>query len=444
MGISSTPKQFNLVELTTKFTAKNKFILLLTVILLASLSSLKAQVTGTIFRDFNGNGTQQTVAPTIEPGIAGVTVNAYNSADALLATTTTAANGTYTLAVGTSSVRIEYVLPSNCFVNPSIDYSGLSGSAFGSNVQFKTGGSGVTANFAVTNPEDYVSSTNPNFLINTYRNGNPLVIGTGVTPANSPAMYQAAYNNSGTTPTPTAIATGGEIGSTWGIAYSKPYKKVFTSAFVKRHAGLGAGGDSKLPVPANAPGSIYIVDPTGKTGTFFFSLDGLGAAYYTHDHTAGATLNVRSNPDRGLPAGLATANTDATAYDQIGKVGIGGLDISDDGRYLFLVNLYDRKLYKIDLQDGANPVAPTAAQVTSYAITNPNAGGALATGGEFRPFAVKYYRGKVYVGGVTSGQTSVPASAANNSAMNAYVYSFDVAGSTFSGPVLTFPLSHAR
>ena len=113
MGISSTPKQFNLVELTTKFTAKNKYILLLTVIVLASLSSLKAQVTGTIFRDFNGNGTQQTVAPTIEPGIAGVTVNAYNSADALLATTTTAANGTYTLAVGTSSVRIAYVLTSN-------------------------------------------------------------------------------------------------------------------------------------------------------------------------------------------------------------------------------------------------------------------------------------------------------------------------------------------
>ena len=110
MGTYSTTIPFNIVKLT-KFTAKSKLILLLTVIFWASLSSLKAQVTGTIFRDFNVNGTQQTVAPTIEPGIAGVTVNAYNNADVLLVSTTTEENGTYTLAVGTSSVRLDYILP---------------------------------------------------------------------------------------------------------------------------------------------------------------------------------------------------------------------------------------------------------------------------------------------------------------------------------------------
>ncbi|MGG9972476.1 SdrD B-like domain-containing protein [Ferruginibacter sp. SUN002] len=441
MGFSSTPKRFDLVKFLSSSTVKSKMALLSVVILLTGLSSLKAQVTGTIFRDFNGNGTQQTVAPTIEPGISGVTVNAYNSADALLATTVTAANGTYTLAVGSSSVRIEYVLPSNCLVDPSVDFSGLMGSTFGSNVQFKTGGAGVTANFAVSNPGDYVNTTNPNFLINTYRNGNPLVLGGW---AGGPAMYSAAYNNTGTTPTPTSVSTGAEIGSTWGIAYSKPFKKAFTSAYVKRHAGLGPGADPKFPIPANAPGSIYIIDPTGKTGTFFFSLDALGASYYTHNHTAGATLNVRSNTDRGLPAGLASSNTDATTYDQIGKVGIGGMDISDDGRYLFLVNLYDRKLYRIDLQNAASPVIPTAAQVTSYAIPNPNSGGGL-NAGEFRPFAVKFYRGKVYVGGVTSGQTAASASAPSNASMNAYVYAFDAAALTFNTTALmTFPLSHAR
>ncbi len=434
----STIKFCDPIGLIKRIGVKNK-VLLVSFVLAIGIQSLNAQVSGTIFRDYNGNGTQQLTAPTIEPGIAGVTVNAYNSSDVLVATAVTASNGSYTLPVGTASVRIEYVLPSNCFVSPAIDYSGLMGANFGSNVQFKTGGAGVTANFAVANPGDFVSTTNPNYLINTYRNGNPLGGGTAGT---SPAMYQVAYSNSGTTPLPTMVSTGAQIGSTWGIAYSRPYKKAFASAFVKRHAGLGIGGATATP--ANAPGSIYIIDPSTSTGSFFFSLDALGASYYTHDHTAGNTLNVRSNTGRGLPAGIASADADATTYDQIGKVGIGGLDLSDDGRYMFLVNLYDRKLYKIDLQNPASPIVPGAAQVTSYAIPNPNASGALSAG-EFRPFAVKYSRGKVYVGGVTSGQSAASVSAADNSGMNAYVYSFDLSSGTFNTtPVLTFPLSFSK
>ena len=46
--------------------------------------------------------------------------------------------------------------------------------------------------------------------------------------------------------------------------------------------------------------------------------------------------------------------------------------------------------------------------------------------------AIKYSRGKIYLGGVTSGQSAAPASAANNSSMNAYVYSFDVTTGVFN------------
>ena len=39
-------------------------------------SSINAQISGTVFRDFNGNGIQGTSAPNLEPGVAGVIVNA--------------------------------------------------------------------------------------------------------------------------------------------------------------------------------------------------------------------------------------------------------------------------------------------------------------------------------------------------------------------------------
>ncbi|MEZ4980496.1 MAG: hypothetical protein R2769_02700 [Saprospiraceae bacterium] len=58
---------------------------------------------------------------------------------------------------------------------------------------------------------------------------------------------------------------------------------------------------------------------------------------------------IGSNTDRGLIADKTQPNTDPAAYSQVGKVSFGDLEISEDGRYLYLVNLYDRKLYQIDL-----------------------------------------------------------------------------------------------
>jgi SdrD B-like domain len=71
-----------------------------------------AQVSGTVFKDFNFNGTQQTSGFPTEPGVFGITVRAYNSTNALLGTKTTAVNGTYSFTAGeipaTTAVRIEF------------------------------------------------------------------------------------------------------------------------------------------------------------------------------------------------------------------------------------------------------------------------------------------------------------------------------------------------
>jgi hypothetical protein len=58
---------------------------------------LKAQISGTVFRDYNGDGIQQSIAPNLEPGIEGVIVNAYDKTNTIVNTTITAPNGSYTL-----------------------------------------------------------------------------------------------------------------------------------------------------------------------------------------------------------------------------------------------------------------------------------------------------------------------------------------------------------
>jgi hypothetical protein len=71
-----------------------------------------AQISGTVYRDINANGTRETTNPN-EPGEYGVSVKAYNSANVLLATVTTDASGFYnftSIQVGSGlQVRLEFI-----------------------------------------------------------------------------------------------------------------------------------------------------------------------------------------------------------------------------------------------------------------------------------------------------------------------------------------------
>ncbi|HAK11863.1 MAG TPA: hypothetical protein DCO78_07700, partial [Chitinophagaceae bacterium] len=61
---------------------------------------------------------------------------------------------------------------------------------------------------------------------------------------------------------------------------------------------------------------------------------------------------------------------DQAAYAAVGRTGLGAMDLSDnDGqRYLYVTNLGNSTLIKIDLGTGATPTAPSAAGVQSFAI----------------------------------------------------------------------------
>jgi hypothetical protein len=110
---------------------------------------------------------------------------------------------------------------------------------------------------------------------------------------------------------------------------------------------------------------------------------------------------IGTNAQRGLSVASGLSSYDAAAFDQVGKVGLGDIQMSDDGKYLFVMNLYDRKLYRLELNDAYNPTAVVATTV----YTLPTA--TVAANGVLRPFGINYHKGDVYVGAVASAESAV-------------------------------------
>jgi hypothetical protein len=384
-------------------------IVFMVLLLLGVQGTISAQISGSVFRDYNANGIKEST----EPFLTGVVVNAYNSSNALCGTTTTSGitAPNYSLTgCGSGSVRIEFVIPASggCSLNNLIDFTSGGGASYGSSVQFANGNSS-NINFAVNAPEDYFqASDNPKVFAPVYYNGNP----SNSSVAASNAFMGVNFDASGSK---SNIATVGQIGSTWGVAFSKQANKFFTGAFLKRHVGLGPLGS----------GGIYMIDPSTNAVTNWLDLDAIGIATrgtgsYTGPGPLGPNVPfspvIGTNAERNLGNGLNQPSFDAPAFAQIGKLSLGDVDISDDGRYLFVMNLYDKTVYRIDLVDPVNPQAPTLAnvgsRVTSWAVPSPG-----CPNGTHRPFALEFARGNLFVGLVCSAENG-----GTTADLEAYVY----------------------
>lgn len=430
----------------------------------ACLATLaQAQVSGTVFRDFNGNG----IRDINEPLLAGITIKAYNPSGSLCGTSVST-NGTATpnysvTGCGTGAVRVEFSIPATgeC-VNSSLDYTALGGAAYGSSIQFVSGNS-TNVNFAVHDPTDYnTGAANTQVFIPCYVSGDPLPSGSASGAADWLVGFPYTRVNTTTVQAPTQKVNGAKIGSVWGIAYSKQANKFFTSAFLKRHVGLGQLGS----------GGIYLVQPTATSFniTNFYDMDANGyrtrAAATAPAYGQGTSFNIAADnstitylgttdPESGQPSGLGVigSNTqrglttnpldpsyDPAAFDQVGKVGLGDIDISDDGKYLFVMNLYSRKVYRLTLDDPFNPT--TVIAVSSFSVPNPQCGS-----GTYRPWGLKYHRGKLYVGLVCSGETNGQNTIGGSTNVYAYVYAIQNptgAASFLASPLVQTPLNYNR
>ncbi len=438
----------------------SKRLLLLLGMLVSSIV-MEAQVSGSVFRDFNGNG----VRDAHEPLVPGVTIRVYDATNALCAVATSSGSTAPNYSApgcGAGPVRVEFILPNIPTV--CLDKS-LDGVAHGngtglSDVRFVNGNS-TNVNFGILDPTLYSpGSSGIEVYIPCYVHGDPLPPGSD---AGSLDWFVGfPYTNSGTTP-PAKKVDGSIIGAVWGTAYSKQAQRIFVSAFLKRHIGLGTLGS----------GGIYMLTPTGSTFTVtpFYDMDANGhrtrAAATAVAYGSGSSFNINlagtiatflgpvdpltgqpeglgvigSNSERGLPTTPTLPSYDPAAFDQTGKVGLGDIEISDDGRFLFVMNLYSRRLFRLELD---NPNAPTSVvNVESYALP-----AVSCNNGVLRPFAVKFYRDKVYVGAVCSGENGGVNNVNGTTDLYAYVFKLDnpttMSASFDATPVVTFPLNYRK
>jgi SdrD B-like domain/Domain of unknown function (DUF5979) len=345
-------------------------------------------VTGRVFSDYNANGLYDaTVTPrsgiAVDTGIPGVTVTAYDANNAVFGSTVvSAADGSYTLAgtgAATSALRVEFTtVPAGYEETPVFSSTGARS---GTSVQFVSVGA-ADVNFGASVPENF-SQNNPPVITAIQYAGIPTS-----TSAGKPALVAQAYSENyltsgaqGTTfPGRTTLATFQQLGSVWGVAYNAPGNDIYVAASYKRHSGLGTLGLGGIYRVTNAVtnGSI---STSGTTVSNWLDVTSLGIDVGT----------VLSNSDRGLSGGNTEAR-DPDAFAKAGKVGIGGIAVSPDGKFLYFVNLADKQLYTLDISVAS---APTLVAKTSLELTT----------GE-RPWAVTVHAGQLLVGYVTTGETS--------------------------------------
>lgn len=355
-------------------------------------------ISGTVWQDINYDGAMNDGNIN---GVGGIDVIATDCSGNTFSTCTDE-NGNYifTGLIQDTTYRVSFDLPTDCW-----GIQTTAGLPLGNNntqVQFAKPGDCV--NLGVIGDAEPL-----NILVT-----NCFVQGA-VNSANADdVIVRWSYNNEGiSTLDKTKIATKAEIGSTWGLAIDTVNALMYTTPFLKRQVGIpdhDGDGNADLDV-------IYSIDQNAYgTGSSSIWMD-LGAL--------GINAGVIPNDaGRGLgPTGTTFNDTDT--YSQVGKVGWGDLDISEDQSTLYGVNLFDKKLYSIDIA--------TKTINGSYIIPD-----SCGTTGENRPFALKAKDGKVYVG------VTCDASLSQLTAdLEASVFEFDP-GSTNFAEILNIPLDYVK
>jgi hypothetical protein len=417
-------------------------------------------LSGTVFRDFNANGVRDQgrnidnagnasnsnagTSPLAEDtAVSGVTVTAYCvtglGADGLPGTiddlitsfgpVTTGADGNY--SIPTAGVvaaplpcRLEFTnLPAG--YEPTTFGSGA-GATSGTSVQFATPGTS-NLSFGINRPAEFCQD-NPELISSCYRFGDQVnganqdevvVLSFPYNAGSSRTTGGAPYDDFDQPTTHAIELLAEEVGTTFAMAYRRTTREIYLAAFYKRHAGFGPGADGQPNTADDAVG-LYRYDIDSDTLTAFSAP---GPATNAHDTTNGDQGYLRDN------------NT--TGWDAVGKTSIGGITLSGDEQTLYVLNLADRIIYALDADTGVQTnslVVPTAN------IPTPGGTAATCAANDVRPFALRYWMGKIYVGMVCSAEST-------NALADLWAYVYTVNPGTLAfdaSPVLQFPLNYPR
>ncbi|MEV4960196.1 carboxypeptidase regulatory-like domain-containing protein [Microbacterium sp. LMB2-1.2] len=375
--------------------------------------AVNGTVAGAVYQDFDDDGTRDPAAGDFggDTGLAGVAVTVTDSTGAVVGTATTAANGSYSVNAvnaATAAVRVEFALPNN-FRSARI------GAGNGSTVQFVNLGA-TNVNVGMTQDGMVMTEQQPLVVVPNQRSR--ITANTSPQPPTRPtpnygslsALLRVPYSTVGNPGSGrTTIALQRQIGTTWGTAnYGTTF--VMSGAFFRRGTEVGPAG----------LGAIYLTDATSATPN---------ATPFVQIPNAGIDPRGSINPEN------YDWFHDSAAFDAVGRVGLGDLEISSDQRTLYAVNLNDRQLYAVPLIPGINPgAAPTAG--TPEAIPIPLSAASGCAPENVHPHGLGTFRGALYVTLTCVGPAT--------SDLRAYVIPMDQSTRQFGAPVLNVPLNFSR
>lgn len=384
---------------------------------LAIANSAYAQVKGVVYIDYDLNGRRTATNPT-EPGVAGVKVQILVGDNPTPFVTTTNSSGEYSfdvsLAPVDSLIRVEF---SNFPETFSASMIGLQNAT---DVQFVKAPA-LAVNLGIANDDEFCQAAQ-DLRVTTacYVMGDPLAGGSA---GDDPALILFNHKASGLAGVDdfsmVKLATAAQIGSTWIASFQRDSRRMLVGAIVRRHVGLG---------PLGTGGFYYIDLANGNTLHEFLDVKTIGIDTGPDPHIDPKTgLNI-------LPASKTARSRDSLSFHVAGKVGMGGVQLTRYQDSLYMVNLYDKKLYSFGVKKPfVAPSSAAEANVKSYTIPNPN-----CSNGDFAPWALKYYRNKMYLGVVCTAETSQ-----KKSDLKGVIYEFNPKTAEFKN-IFEFPLGYKR
>lgn len=337
---------------------------------IAQCNPQSGAITGFVYADAQQDG----IRSADDPGIPQVQVKLLAADGTLMGETLTNENGTYTFTGLQNGQDVLVIIGEASGYWPS-----FAGADNGTSVQrIKVPACNVSAGFSHAG---HFCQENARILTTCFVQGE-----TSVHP-DEPTIVGIPYNFGLDTP-PSKFASYAQTGTIWGLAWNKRSSEIYSAAFVKQFGGLTPHGHDAIFKTIEVPGQM-------PQTSLLFKLSSLGQQT--------GNLDV-------------TDVNDCNYGRQVGKIGIGAIQMSGDHKYLYAVNLFEKTLVRIQLDN------PTPANTVKYQIPDPG-----CHDGVYRPFALKWHNGILYVGVTCSAEVSK-----NSAHSTANVYAFDPVRATFS------------
>lgn len=225
------------------------------------------------------------------------------------------------------------------------------------------------------------------------------------------------------------IATMGDVGPCYGLAYRAINNDLFMGAMYKRHTRL-INNSGQYPLGTIFREANAIPTASAQTFSTFINLDQFFGANY-------------AGPDNHNYFNMMA---DLALVSEFGKSGLGDVDITDDGEYIYVVNLYNRALIKIRttvayggfvvdyLPGDPRPITTfDILTLTGVLAVPPTGSPVIQDPRNIRPWGLKWYNGRLYIGLVNTEEYKANGMPLQNLGealaarpnLYAYVYSFD-------------------